>query len=104
MQIDHMSVPIRGTGKTIKHFDAICPVSIIAVSSAHTTASSRAAASFLEDVIHRLPVRLKSIQVDGGSEFMKEFEKACESKGDRAVCAAYPIAQVMVVLNDATEG
>ncbi len=76
-----MSVPIRGTGKTIKHFDAMCPVSQIAVASAHTTASSRTAASFLEDVIQRLPVTLKSIQVDGGSEFMKEFEKACESKG-----------------------
>ena len=81
VQIDHMSVPLSGTGRTVKHFDAICSASKFIAAKAHWTASSRVAASFLDHVIESLQVKVSSIQVDGGSEFMKEFEKACEEKG-----------------------
>ena len=36
---------------------------------------------FLDDVVEALPATLRSIQVDGGSEFMAEFEDACEKLG-----------------------
>jgi len=33
---------------------------------------------FLRELIENIPYKIKFIQVDGGSEFMKDFEKACE--------------------------
>jgi len=38
---------------------------------------------FLESVQQRLPFPLKAVQVDGGSEFMAEFETACQEKNIR---------------------
>jgi len=35
------------------------------------------ARDFLEEVLARLPVAVRAVQVDGGSEFMAEFEAAC---------------------------
>ena len=36
---------------------------------------------FLDEVVEALPATLRSIQVDGGSEFMAEFEDACRKLG-----------------------
>jgi putative transposase len=46
----------------------------------HVTATS--ASSILDAMAQRWPVKLKAIQVDGGSEFMAVFEQACK---DRAI-------------------
>jgi putative transposase len=43
-----------------------------------SNATSTAAAKFLRKVINEMPFKVKSIQVDGGSEFMADFEKECE--------------------------
>jgi transposase InsO family protein len=75
-QIDHMSVSLA-SDYHIKHFQGICPVTKIAVKQAYSRATSNTAKQFLEYAQERLPFKLKSIQVDGGSEFMKEFEQAC---------------------------
>lgn len=45
------------------------------------SATAGLAARFLESMIQRLPFTIKAIQVDGGSEFMKEFEIECEKRG-----------------------
>jgi putative transposase len=45
----------------------------------NSTSSSR----ILDALIERLPVKPVAIQVDGGSEFMAIFEKACEKYGIR---------------------
>ncbi len=42
----------------------------------HAKASS--AKRFLGELIDKTPFTIKPIQVDGGSEFMAEFEQACE--------------------------
>lgn len=78
MQIDHMTVSVW-PGQTIKHFEATCPVTRVTVSQCYLNASSKTAASFLDYVRKRLPFALQSIQVDGGSEFRKNFEAACEA-------------------------
>jgi hypothetical protein len=39
--------------------------------------------AFLETVQERLLFSLKAVQVDGGSEFMAEFEQACQEKNIR---------------------
>lgn len=76
IQIDHMSV--YSNSKCIKHFKAVCPVSKFMVCDAYNRASSRAARDFLRKVINDAPFKISSIQVDGGSEFMKDFEMLCK--------------------------
>ena len=36
------------------------------------------ATKFLRELIENVPYKVRSIQVDGGSEFMKDFEHACK--------------------------
>ena len=42
-------------------------------------AASRSVKKFLLDLMAKAPFKIQSIQVDGGSEFMKDFEEACHS-------------------------
>lgn len=79
VQVDHMSVSL-GTGKMLKHFQATCPISKITVTEVCTGATSAAAAKFLLKIKAQMPFPIRSIQVDGGSEFMKDFEAACEAE------------------------
>lgn len=79
IQIDHMSVSVA-PGFNIKHFEAVCPVTKIVIAEAYTSAGSLSAKRFLELLIKKIPFPIKSIQVDGGSEFMKDFESACETR------------------------
>lgn len=58
VQIDHMTC--RVGDKTIKHFNAWDRKTKINVAE--------------------YPFKIESVQVDGGSEFMKEFEQACQEK------------------------
>ena len=76
VQVDHMTV--YSNSQNIKHFKAVCPVSKIMIANVYRSASSRNAKNFLGKLMAELPFSLTSIQVDGGSEFMKEFEQACE--------------------------
>ena len=77
LQIDHMTVPLIA-GETVKHFKATCPVTKLTVAKVYRSASSRNARDFLMYVRQKLPFDVQSIQVDGGSEFMKDFEVKCE--------------------------
>lgn len=45
---------------------------------AYKRLSSGAAAEFLHHLKMKFPFRIRAIQIDGGSEFMDEFEKACQ--------------------------
>lgn len=78
IQIDHMTINIHGIGY-VKQFNAICPITKIAVEKIYSEATARNAANFLEYVIQQMPFPIRSIQVDGGSEFMKEFELLCKN-------------------------
>lgn len=78
IQIDHMSVNVPGSGN-IKHFQATCPMTKITVTQAYRKADSATAKAFLHKVIKDMPFKVRSIQTDGGSEFMKHFEQECES-------------------------
>lgn len=65
-----------------KHFTAIDLVSRYSLAAVRASASAALACDFLDQVSARLPTPIKAIQVDGGSEFMAEFEAAC---GDRNI-------------------
>ena len=75
IQVDHMTVDIPGFGP-VKHFNAVCPTTKYAVYQAYKEATSKNAADFLEHMKKEFPFPILSIQVDGGGEFMAEFEKA----------------------------
>lgn len=76
IQVDTLDIhPFPGVH--FKHFTARDLVSRWDVIEAFPHASSRQAAQFLHSILERLPFRAKAIQVDGGSEFMAEFEQAC---------------------------
>ena len=76
VQIDHMSVSLA-LKSDIKEFKAVCPISKQMVVKAYRQATALNARDFLMTLIRDLPCPLRSIQVDGGSEFMAEFEAAC---------------------------
>jgi transposase InsO family protein len=80
IQIDHMTV--RWTERLeIKEFKALCPVSKQMVARVFSSASAHNARRFLDTLRQTLPFPIRSIQVDGGSEFMAEFEDACRELG-----------------------
>jgi putative transposase len=59
------------------HFSAWDRISKFAGMKAYKRQSSPAAADFLYHLKMKFPFRIKAIQIDGGSEFMDEFEEAC---------------------------
>jgi transposase InsO family protein len=52
-----------------------------AYSSLHSRATANLARVFLEELLRKCPFPVRAIQVDGGSEFYGEFEKACKEYG-----------------------
>ena len=82
MQVDTLDVSLM-PGVHFKHFTARDMVSRWDVLQACHRATANNAARFLETIQQRLPFPLKAVQVDGGSEYMAEFEKACQEKGIR---------------------
>lgn len=64
-----------------KHFTAIDVVSRWSVTTVRAAASARTARDFLDTLLKCMPFSVQGIQVDGGSEFMAEFETACQERG-----------------------
>jgi transposase InsO family protein len=64
-----------------KHFTARDMDSRWDVVEAYRSATASNAKKFLNTLIERAPYPVKAIQVDGGSEFMAEFEQACADRG-----------------------
>ena len=79
VQIDHMTISKNAFSG--KHFQAWDPMSKFIHAGLYSNAKSRTARKFLEELIQKAPFTIESIQVDGGSEFMKEFEEACSELG-----------------------
>lgn len=79
IQVDHATIQLD-SGATFKQFTAVCPFTKYAADQVYTQASSKCAADFIEHMQCVFPFKIKSIQVDGGSEFMGDFEYACKIK------------------------
>lgn len=75
VQIDHMTVTRNGLG--CKHFQAWDRRSKFIHAQVYSNAKSSSAKRFLHEFVEKAPFPIKSIQVDGGSEFMADFEQAC---------------------------
>jgi putative transposase len=98
VQVDTLSINVR-PGVAVKHFTAYDPVSRFTTGKAFGRATATCAADFLGKLIQDLPFPVKAIQVDGGSEFMAEFETACQEKG----LALYVLPPKRPQLNGAVE-
>ena len=80
VQVDTLDVrPLPGM--VLKHFTARDMVSRWDVLEVHTRATSSLAARFLDSMRRRFPFPIRAVQVDGGSEFMADFETACQKFG-----------------------
>lgn len=80
VQIDTLDVrPLPGV--VLKHFTARDVVSRWDVLEAHHRATASGAAQFLQTLHQRMPFPIRSIQVDGGSEFCAAFEAECQRRG-----------------------
>ena len=75
VQVDHMTVTKNGV--VVKHFQAWERVSKYMHAGVYSNAKSSSAKRFLLELVKNAPFKILSIQVDGGSEFMGEFEEAC---------------------------
>jgi transposase InsO family protein len=64
-----------------RQFTAVDVVSRYGVFGVRSRATAGTAAAFLDEIVQRMPFPVQAIQVDGGSEFMAEFETACQTKG-----------------------
>ena len=78
MQLDTLSITLA-PGKQVKHFTAYDPVAKWTVAKAYSRATA-AAAAFLDKLLADMPFKVEAIQVDGGSEFMADFEDACRKR------------------------
>ena len=76
VQIDHMTATKNGI--TVKHFQAWERKSKHIHAQIYSNAKATSARKFLKELIQVAPYPIKSVQVDGGSEFMAEFETECE--------------------------
>jgi len=76
VQIDTLTVTL-GPGEVVKHFSAVDLFTRFSLAEVHTRATANLAANFLAYLIANTPFPIRAIQVDGGSEFMAEFEEAC---------------------------
>jgi hypothetical protein len=79
VQIDHMTVTKNGI--TAKHFGAWERKSKYIYANCYSNAKSSTASKFLKELVSKVPYKIKSIQIDGGSEFMREFEDTCKELG-----------------------
>jgi len=76
VQIDHMTVTKNGI--CVKHFKAWDRRSKFIHAQLYSNAKASSAKKFLCELIETAPFKISSIQVDGGSEFMAEFEQTCK--------------------------
>jgi len=75
IQIDHMIINLKGVEH--RQFNAIDRYSGYCVSKVYERAGSIEAADFLMKVIKEMPIKIRDIQADGGSEFRGAFEESC---------------------------
>jgi transposase InsO family protein len=79
VQLDTVYVTLA-PGRHVKHFTAYDPVAKWTVAKAYNRATAASAAMFLDKLTADMPFKVDAIQIDGGPEFMAEFEDACQQR------------------------
>lgn len=82
VQLDTLDVrPLPGV--VLKHFSSYDVIGRWNVLGVFTRATAETASRFLGDMEKRTPHKIKSLQIDGGSEFQSIFELECQKRGIR---------------------
>lgn len=76
IQMDTKHIMLTG-GRKLFQFTAIDVLSKQRVLRIYPSSSSRNGSLFLEECIRTFPFKIRAVQTDNGSEFLKEFEKRC---------------------------
>jgi putative transposase len=79
VQVDTVFISLA-PGHAHKHFTAYDPIAKWTVASVADRATASRASAFLDKLLADMPFKVTGIQVDGGSEFMADFEAACRDK------------------------
>lgn len=79
VQIDHMTVTKNGF--VSKHFQSWDRKSKLIHAQIYSNATAKSAKKFLNELVEKSPFPILSVQVDGGSEFMADFEEECKKLG-----------------------
>jgi putative transposase len=80
VELDTLDVrPLPGV--ILKHFSSYDVVSRWNVLGIFSQATAATAKHFLNDMVERTPLKIKAIQIDGGSEFQSAFEEECQRRG-----------------------
>jgi putative transposase len=82
VEIDTLDLELA-PGRSAKQFTARDLVSRWDVCDLAARATAAASACFLDTLQSRLPFSVRAIQVDGGSEFMADFEAVCQKRSIR---------------------
>jgi len=80
LQLDTLKVHFP-TGETVVQFTAVDVCSRWAATHIATRATSKCGADFLDAILAQCPFPVRALQVDGGSEFMADFEAAAQRQG-----------------------
>ncbi|WP_105318215.1 integrase core domain-containing protein [Thermus tenuipuniceus] len=80
IQVDTLTVTL-GPGEVVRQFSAVDLFTRYALGEVHSRATARLAGEFLSRLVAQAPFAIRAVQVDGGSEFMGEFEEACRGLG-----------------------
>jgi len=80
IQIDTVHV-YPNPGERRYQFTACDYVAKMTARCAAKTITSRSAKKIIDILEERFPFKIRAIQIDGGSEFKKEFEKECQKGG-----------------------
>lgn len=80
VQIDTLFVNVAPE-TPIKHFTAYDPVAKWTLGLVARNASAGRATALLDKLLAEAPFPVRGIQVDGGSEFMAEFDRTCAARG-----------------------
>jgi transposase InsO family protein len=81
VQLDTLDVRPPGVSHPLKQFTTRDVVSRWDTLVLARSASARSALGILDALAARMPFPVRAISVDGGSEFMAEFETACADRG-----------------------
>lgn len=76
-------------GRDIFQFTAIDVLTKTRALKYYSSLASKNGANFLEYCVRKFPFKIKTIQTDNGSEFLKEFERLCKQK-NIPHCFIYP--------------
>lgn len=77
IQMDTKHIMLPG-GRRYYQFTAIDVLGKSRVLRVYSSESSRNGANFLKECIASFPFRIKAVQTDNGSTFLKEFDKLCK--------------------------